>query len=331
MPIQNQQSFLRQSILEARREASRVRRLREARNIPISAVFCSRSVALDTRNVAILADSFRQAGQTSAILVVHGGDESFRVVSGAHRVAAATELGWDQIAAVVLDCDERGQRLIEIAENLHRRDLSVLLRAELQNEWIELVREEAVQNARPSGGRQPKEQGLGKAARALGVSKEETMRASRIASISNEAKDRARELGFDDNQSALLRVAKVTTPGAQVALLQEIYEEKNAPRAGRVSRKKAEPADEAATTMATGAEAPELLQEAESFGVAPRQEGAPDPSPEYPDMLRELQRRPLDAEFKKLTDEWRSSRLRTMLDSGPIEARKRFVWEILFA
>lgn len=54
-------------------------------------------------------------------------------------------------------------------------------------------------------------------------------------------------------------------------------------------------------------------------------------SSDFPDLPRELERRPLDAEFKRISDEWHSSRLRTMLDSGPIEARKRFVWEVLFS
>jgi hypothetical protein len=348
MPIQNQQSFVRQSILEARREASRALRplqvsaslkreshrnggrWREARKIPIAGLFCDSSVVLDTRNVAILADSFRQAGQTSAILVVHGDDESFRVVSGAHRVAAAKELGWGQIDAIVLDCDERGQRLIEIAENLHRRDLSVLQRAELQNEWIGLIRREAVQNARPSGGRQPKERGLGKAARALGVSKEETMRASRIASISPEAKEKARELGFEDNQSTLLSIAKATTPEAQIALLYNIAERKKAPRKGSASRNeaveaKAQLAGVSITSLT--AQAPE----GEPDRALQKREDVSSASPElsYPDLPRGLERRPVDAQVEALTEEWRSSRLRKMLGCAPLEARERFITEIL--
>jgi hypothetical protein len=355
MSGENPRNFIRRSIAEGRKKAHRSQRpmiaavqtlskrlskrpaamvqvspQRESKKIPLANILSSNAVVVETKNVEILVESFREAGQTSAILVRKEHDR-FVVISGHHRVAAAKALGWNEIDAVLLHCDERSQELITIADDLHRRSHSVLERSEKQNQWIELLRPEVMQIAPPSGGRQPKDKGLGKVARVLGVPKEQTMRAARIASISNEAKQKARELGLDDNQSALLRVSKATTPGAQIVMLQEIYEAKNAPRARRVSRKKAEPAAEADTIMATGAEAPELSQDAERLRVASRQEQAPGLLPEYPDMLREFERRSLDAEFKKLTDEWRSSRLLRMLGCAPLEARERFIWEVLFS
>jgi hypothetical protein len=344
MSGENQRNFTCQSIGEARKEALRSQRpiieavqiasllnrpdaifqigpLRESKNIPLANILSSKASVVD-KNVEILIESFREAGQTSAILVARDEHDIFVVISGNHRVAAAKALGWNEIDAVVLDCDERSQELIAIADDLHRRHHSALERSEKQNRWIELLRPEVMQIARPSGGRQPKDKGLGKVARVLGVPKEQTMRAARIASISNEAKDKARELGFEDNQSVLLRVAKLTAPGAQVALLQEICEENSAPRAGRVSRKKTAEA----ATMAASAEAPELPP-----GGEQRREDTLGLSSDFPDLPRELERRPVDAEFKKLAEEWCRSSLRQMLISAPIEARDRFIWELLFA
>jgi len=283
------------------------------RKIPVADIKAPMGRSIDRRTVAIIAESFREAGQTAAILVVREDNGGYQVISGYHRVAAAIELGWDKIDAAVLECDERGKRFIKIAENRHRRDLSVLERAELDHEWIELVRNEAMQVARPAGGRQPMDLGLSKAARALGVTKEKIMRSYRIASVSPEAKIKARELGFDDNQAVLLQVAKLTSQDAQIALLSEISERKIEPRK--------EPS-------ATGTLAPEGFQE----GATQLREDTPSTSPvPYPDLPRGLERRPIDAQVEMLADEWRNSRLRKLLVCAPLEARDRFVWDVLLS
>jgi len=46
------------------------------------------------------------------------------LVAGRHRLEAARRLGWDMIPCVFMAGDERDARLWEIAENLHRADLS---------------------------------------------------------------------------------------------------------------------------------------------------------------------------------------------------------------
>jgi ParB family chromosome partitioning protein len=52
-----------------------------------------------------------------------------KLIAGAHRLAACRELGHEQIAAVVCRLTVLEQRLVEIDENLCRRDLSALDRA----------------------------------------------------------------------------------------------------------------------------------------------------------------------------------------------------------
>jgi hypothetical protein len=51
------------------------------------------------------------------------------------------------------------------------------------------------------------ESGVNKAARELGIDSDDAYRATKVASLSTEAKEAARELGLDDNRSALLKVA----------------------------------------------------------------------------------------------------------------------------
>jgi len=72
------------------------------------------------------------------------------------------------------------------------------------------------------------------AARELGITREEVRRAETIASLPNEVKAKAADLGLDDNQSALLTAAKAPTPQAQVEALER--------RADRAPARPAEPA-----------------------------------------------------------------------------------------
>jgi ParB-like chromosome segregation protein Spo0J len=280
--------------------------------IPIADVAVDVGHDVDTKNVEILADSFRYAGQTSAILVVREEHGSFRVISGIHRVVAAKQLEWDQIDAVVLDCGERGLRLIQIAEDLHRRQLSALERSELTYEWIQLIHQEAVQHAQPSGGRQPNDRGLSKAARALGVSKEETMRAARIAGISPEGKSKARELGFQDNQAVLLQVAKLSSPHLQIEHLHEISERKKAPR---------RPASKRHTEQALqgeGSGSPTSTSAA-SFQLLPPEQDL--------SLPEELDQRNVAEHLERLKLKW--SDFRPFLLNAPIAARRQFIQEVL--
>jgi hypothetical protein len=75
---------------------------------------------------------------------------------------------------------------------------------------VELVeaRAKALQVATPSGGNQPSEKGIRKASRELGIEQTSVHRAVKVASLSDEAKQVARDTGLDDNRSVLLAAAK---------------------------------------------------------------------------------------------------------------------------
>ena len=61
------------------------------------------------------------------------------LVAGAHRLAAAKSLGWSHIDCIEVDDDAISAEMWEIAENLHRLDLTKEQRDEHIRRYIELV------------------------------------------------------------------------------------------------------------------------------------------------------------------------------------------------
>ena len=173
--------------------------------------------------VAAIADSMQRLGQLQPILVYRPDKMTVLLVAGAHRLAAAKRLGWEDIDVVFVTGDEIDRELQEIAENVHRAELTALERDTQVARWAELTAAKGAQLAHPvAGGQQPHEKGESKVARELGLDRTDVHRAVKVASISPEAQALARDAGLDDNRSALLDIAKETTPQAQVAKVAEI-------------------------------------------------------------------------------------------------------------
>lgn len=91
------------------------------------------------------------------------------------------------------------------------------------------MRKKVGQLAHPLGGRQPKDKGLAKGAKVLGITREEFRRAEKTDGICAEAKDAARQAGLDDVQKLLLEIAK-EPPEKQVEKVQELKERRSKPR-----------------------------------------------------------------------------------------------------
>jgi hypothetical protein len=132
----------------------------------------------------------------------------------------------ESVLVRLVDFDDIEARMWTIAENLFRAELTVGQRAEQVAEYAKLVAEKRdaekpAQVAQVSGGR-GKEGGDSLAARDLGISRDEVRRAKTIAALPEQTKQAAREIGLDDNQSALLKAARAPTPEAQIAVLAEI-------------------------------------------------------------------------------------------------------------
>lgn len=191
--------------------------------------------ALDPDWVDTLAQEFKMAAQHTAIDVLQHSDR-FTLLTGGHRYAAMRRAGRPTIRAQVWqkgDFAHQAQiKLVEIAENFMRRELSVLDRAFDVASWREVF--EAVQGA-VKPGRKSK---LGTsdddldeisrkfatnftvaAQRALKLSRDGVFRALKIARLGEAHRQRIALLPIADNQSELL--ALVSEPVARQALIIE--------------------------------------------------------------------------------------------------------------
>lgn len=163
--------------------------------------------AIDEDTVETLSNSMEKIGLHTPITVRRNDDGKIILVAGAHRLAAAGLLGWEKINCFALECSEDEADMWEIAENLHRADLTVLQRSEQIAKWVEIANRVSAQVAqKPQGGRP--ESGNSKAARDLNLERSEVSRAVKLSKLSPEAKKAAVTIGLDDNQSALLAAAR---------------------------------------------------------------------------------------------------------------------------
>jgi hypothetical protein len=219
------------------------------------------------------------------------------LVVGAHRLEAARSLGWSEIDAFVLDGDQVEARLWEIAENLHRKELTMLQRSQLIADWVEIANQRSGQVVqKPHGGRP--EGGIAQAARTLPVPgkteegrRKNIERSMKIDEISPAAKQAAESAGLKDNQSALLEIAAQPTE-TQVAKVAEIASRKRSPRKKHRGAKADDQAfleavirypadfDRKAELLA------ELARVAEEFGIEPQRASPPiaHDGADYPDL-----------------------------------------------
>jgi hypothetical protein len=152
------------------------------------------------------------------------------LVTGRYRLEAMRQLGNEYIACFEHYCEEIESYLWRRMENVYRAESRVLERAERINEMRLAILQKGGQVA-PPGGCQPNSTGIKMAAKALGFTKEEIRRSKVIAeTISPEAKAEAKKLGLDDNQHALLEIAKLPA-NAQCATVKAIVERQRAAHA----------------------------------------------------------------------------------------------------
>lgn len=88
----------------------------------------------------------------------------------------------------------------EIAENVHRSELTALERSKHFAEWLRLG--DKLAQVEPFLGGRENEGGVRKAARELSLEKEDARRAVIVDRIAPDAKEAAREVGLDDNRYA---------------------------------------------------------------------------------------------------------------------------------
>src|SRR5215472_2951573 len=187
---------------------------------------------LNAERVAELERSIAAIGLETPITIRHTEGKPM-LIAGAHRLQAVKNLGWTEIPVREFDGDDRVARMWEISENLHRAELTVLERSEQTAEWMRLAAEGQPAQVDPAvlsdgrkAGPQHQEGGINQASRDLGIERKAAQRAAKIDSMSDEAKVAARDLGLDDNQSALLEAAKAGSAEEQVEALKQRKERK---------------------------------------------------------------------------------------------------------
>ncbi len=113
---------------------------------PACVVVADRLRAIDADYVAFLAESIGRRGLDTPIRVTEADGSGFhRLIAGAHRHAAAMQLGLKTIPAIPFTGDELQAEMLEIEENLVRRELSPLDQATFlakhQALWVALYPE----------------------------------------------------------------------------------------------------------------------------------------------------------------------------------------------
>lgn len=99
----------------------------QSQHIDVSAIeIGERLREIDADYVDLIAESFESKGQFSPIHVSEAEGDGYRLIAGAHRLSAAKALGWSQIEAIIFDGDELEAELLQIDENLIRRELTEL-------------------------------------------------------------------------------------------------------------------------------------------------------------------------------------------------------------
>lgn len=114
------EALLGPSLLEARTDGT-------VRQIPLTAI---RPNPYQPRHdfpeaaLAELTESLRVSGLLQPIVVRPGKDGSYEIIAGERRCRAAERLGWQEIAAVVREVDDRTLLALALVENLQRDELS---------------------------------------------------------------------------------------------------------------------------------------------------------------------------------------------------------------
>jgi ParB/RepB/Spo0J family partition protein len=164
--------------------------------------------ALDPVKVAEIAASIKAVGLLSAIGVRHHGDGHVELVWGGHRLAACLMLGIKEVA--VIDVDRFGDgsddfaKMMEIAENLHRAELTTSQRDEHLAAWVELLEKRppisdvaASDIGKPGPKPSP---AIAEVAKVTGLTPKTVKQAIKTTKVSPEVRDAADAAGLSQRQ-----------------------------------------------------------------------------------------------------------------------------------
>lgn len=196
---------------------------------------------LSERSVASLMESITRIGLRTPITVRWDREDDSDIivlVAGRHRLEACKRLGMAMVDCVVFDGTETQARLWEIAENLHREDLTVQERSDHIAEWVRLTELSGASCTTKAPGRgRGSTGGVRAAERELGIEHTEANRAIKISKIAPEAKEAAKDAGIDDNQTVLLRIASEPSAEAQLTAIKREKSKAEAKKRNRATER----------------------------------------------------------------------------------------------
>ncbi len=212
---------------------------RKIRRLPIDKIeVVGKRRRLNRRKLEQIADSIRMMGLQTPITVRIRKEGRIILVAGLHRLEAMKLNGEKEINCFVSNEGKVKRQLWQDGENLWRVGLTALEKAEAIARSTRNAKKFAKANPRTvKGGNQPRDKGVNKSARRLGLTRETIRRALKIDSISPEAKEAAKRRGLHRNQDALLKVAREGTPKQQVGKVRELTTKRAPKKLSSVERK----------------------------------------------------------------------------------------------
>ena len=114
--------------------------------------------SLSSIKVELLTESMGEIGLQQPISIWSPDLDTAVLVAGLHRLEAAKKLGWDEIDCVYVDMDETTREMWEIAENLHRVDLTKEERDKHIRRYAELLK---IKRKPPKGGQDDRVSDIG--------------------------------------------------------------------------------------------------------------------------------------------------------------------------
>lgn len=186
--------------------------------LPLDAVRIPTSRLRGLGDLEALRESITSTGLLQPIIV----DRAYNLVCGLHRLEACRSLGWTHIAAVVEAFEGPRARLAEVDENLCRRELTVLERAEhialRRALWEEMQAERAEAAAAEEESRKRKKAKPPEAplaafvddtARRTGRAKAAVREELRIGELPEDVRAVARETPVSNNKRELLALTRM--------------------------------------------------------------------------------------------------------------------------
>lgn len=152
-----------------------------------------------------LAQNISEVGLINPLTVKNVGGDTYRIISGERRYRACKSLGWTEIPCIVVEATPEQVDWIMLSENMQRKDLSEVEKAEALNS----MRSHSALSNREF-------------AKRIGVSEKYIRNLFKIHGLPEEIKEEIKEKNISGDTATVL--SKLDTPTEQIKVAKEIKE-----------------------------------------------------------------------------------------------------------